>query len=147
MFETSADGVVAGRAGGFDLVVAVDHGGQANALRSRGADRGGVGRRRDPRAIARRVTPRRTRLFEVTFPGSRGRERATPATPAAGELTARPDRARSGVRALHERQALDVLEWKSALPGELLCLLHVTHSSTSSSVTFGSSASAIQIGP
>ena len=38
MFETSADGVVAGRAGGFDLVVAVDHGGQANALRSRGAD-------------------------------------------------------------------------------------------------------------
>ena len=94
VFETSADGVVAGRAGGFDLVVAVDHGGQANALVS-GRGPGGVGPRRDPRAIARRVTPRRTRLFEVTFRSSRGRERATPATPAA-ELTARPDRARSG---------------------------------------------------
>jgi beta-phosphoglucomutase-like phosphatase (HAD superfamily) len=38
VFETSVDGVVAGRAGGFAVVVAVDHGGQANALRSRGAD-------------------------------------------------------------------------------------------------------------
>jgi beta-phosphoglucomutase-like phosphatase (HAD superfamily) len=38
VFETSVDGVVAGRGGGFDVVVAVDHGGQASALRSRGAD-------------------------------------------------------------------------------------------------------------
>jgi HAD superfamily hydrolase (TIGR01509 family) len=39
VFETSVDGVLAGRAGGFELVVAVDHGGEANALRAEGADR------------------------------------------------------------------------------------------------------------
>ena len=38
VFETSVDGVVAGRAGGFELVVAVDHGGEANVLRAEGAD-------------------------------------------------------------------------------------------------------------
>lgn len=38
VFETTLDGVAAGRAGGFDLVVAVDHGGEAGALRARGAD-------------------------------------------------------------------------------------------------------------
>ncbi len=39
VFETSVDGVAAGRAGGFDVVVAVDQGGgQASALRARGAD-------------------------------------------------------------------------------------------------------------
>ena len=38
VFETSVDGVVAGRAGGFGVVVAVDHDGQASALRARGAD-------------------------------------------------------------------------------------------------------------
>ena len=38
VFETSADGVQAGRTGGFELVVAVDRGGEANALRARGAD-------------------------------------------------------------------------------------------------------------
>ena len=38
VFETSVDGVVAGGAGHFSVVVAVDHGGQASALRSRGAD-------------------------------------------------------------------------------------------------------------
>jgi HAD superfamily hydrolase (TIGR01509 family) len=38
VFETSVDGVVAGRDGGFDVVVAVDHGGQRGALRARGAD-------------------------------------------------------------------------------------------------------------
>jgi HAD superfamily hydrolase (TIGR01509 family) len=38
VFETSVEGVDAGRAGGFDVVVAVDHGGQGGALRARGAD-------------------------------------------------------------------------------------------------------------
>ena len=38
VFETTPDGVVAGRAGGFELVVAVDRGGEATALRDRGAD-------------------------------------------------------------------------------------------------------------
>lgn len=38
VFETTVDGVVAGRAGGFDVVVAVDHGGESEALRAQGAD-------------------------------------------------------------------------------------------------------------
>jgi beta-phosphoglucomutase-like phosphatase (HAD superfamily) len=38
VFETTRDGVTAGRAGGFGLVVAVDQYGTAQALRSRGAD-------------------------------------------------------------------------------------------------------------
>jgi beta-phosphoglucomutase-like phosphatase (HAD superfamily) len=38
VFETTSDGVDAGRAGGFELVVAVDHAGTAPALRARGAD-------------------------------------------------------------------------------------------------------------
>ncbi len=37
-FETSAAGVVAGRAAGFNLVVGVDSAGQADALRAQGAD-------------------------------------------------------------------------------------------------------------
>lgn len=36
--ETTQDGVVAGRAGGFELVVAVDQEGNAQALRAQGAD-------------------------------------------------------------------------------------------------------------
>ncbi len=39
LFETTRDGVVAGRAGGFGMVVAVDHDGNAAALRTEGADR------------------------------------------------------------------------------------------------------------
>ena len=38
VFETTPDGVTAGRAGGFELVVAVDRDGEAPALRARGAD-------------------------------------------------------------------------------------------------------------
>jgi beta-phosphoglucomutase-like phosphatase (HAD superfamily) len=38
VFETTVDGVSAGRAGGFELVVAVDRGGEANALQAHGAD-------------------------------------------------------------------------------------------------------------
>jgi HAD superfamily hydrolase (TIGR01509 family) len=38
VFETSPDGVAAGRAGGFELVVGVDQFGDANALRTQGAD-------------------------------------------------------------------------------------------------------------
>jgi HAD superfamily hydrolase (TIGR01509 family) len=38
VFETTRDGVRAGRAGGFELVVAVDQSGDANALRAQGAD-------------------------------------------------------------------------------------------------------------
>jgi len=38
VFETGSDGVLAGRTGGFELVVAVDRGGEANALRADGAD-------------------------------------------------------------------------------------------------------------
>jgi HAD superfamily hydrolase (TIGR01509 family) len=38
VFETTPDGVVAGRSGGFELVVAVDQEGNAKALRERGAD-------------------------------------------------------------------------------------------------------------
>jgi len=38
VFETSVDGVAAGRDGGFGVVVAVDHGGERDALRARGAD-------------------------------------------------------------------------------------------------------------
>ena len=38
VFETTPDGVAAGRAGGFELVVAVDRGGEAGALRAQGAD-------------------------------------------------------------------------------------------------------------
>ena len=74
---------------------------------------GGVGPRRDPRAIARRATPRRTRLFEVTFRSSRGPERAASHAGHAGSSLGRSRSIRCG--ALHERQALDVLEWKSAL--------------------------------
>jgi beta-phosphoglucomutase-like phosphatase (HAD superfamily) len=39
VFGSGMDGVAAGRAGGFELVVAVDQGGDAGALRARGADR------------------------------------------------------------------------------------------------------------
>ena len=38
VFETTPDGVTAGRAGGFELVVAVDQGTDVRALRDRGAD-------------------------------------------------------------------------------------------------------------
>jgi beta-phosphoglucomutase-like phosphatase (HAD superfamily) len=38
VFETKADGVEAGRAGGFELVVAVDRDSAAPALRAHGAD-------------------------------------------------------------------------------------------------------------
>ena len=38
VFETTPDGVRAGRAGGFGLVVAVEQDGNAEALRARGAD-------------------------------------------------------------------------------------------------------------
>ena len=38
VFETSEEGVLAGRCGGFELVVAVDQEGNAKALRARGAD-------------------------------------------------------------------------------------------------------------
>lgn len=38
VFETTPDGVAAGRAGGFELVVAVSHEGGAEALRRQGAD-------------------------------------------------------------------------------------------------------------
>lgn len=38
VFETTPDGVAAGRAGGFELVVAVSHEGGAEALRREGAD-------------------------------------------------------------------------------------------------------------
>lgn len=38
VFETTEDGVVAGRAGGFELVVAVDQEGNAQALQAQGAD-------------------------------------------------------------------------------------------------------------
>ena len=38
VFETTPDGVAAGRAGGFELVVAVDRGGEASTLRAHGAD-------------------------------------------------------------------------------------------------------------
>ena len=38
VFETTPDGVTAGRAGGFELVVGVDSLGGANALRAQGAD-------------------------------------------------------------------------------------------------------------
>ena len=38
VFETTPDGVAAGRAGGFELVVAVDRDGEAPLLRARGAD-------------------------------------------------------------------------------------------------------------
>jgi beta-phosphoglucomutase-like phosphatase (HAD superfamily) len=38
VFETTPDGVAAGRAGGFELVIGVDRAGQADALRARGAD-------------------------------------------------------------------------------------------------------------
>jgi beta-phosphoglucomutase-like phosphatase (HAD superfamily) len=38
VFEATPDGVAAGRAGRFELVVAVDQGGEADALRARGAD-------------------------------------------------------------------------------------------------------------
>ncbi len=38
VFETTEDGVVAGRAAGFELVVAVDQEGASGALRARGAD-------------------------------------------------------------------------------------------------------------
>jgi beta-phosphoglucomutase-like phosphatase (HAD superfamily) len=38
VFETSVDGVAAGRSGGFELVVAVEQEGDAKALRARGAD-------------------------------------------------------------------------------------------------------------
>ena len=38
MFETTPDGVDAGRAGKFELVVAVDRNGDASGLRARGAD-------------------------------------------------------------------------------------------------------------
>lgn len=38
VYETTVDGVEAGRAGGFPVVVAVDHGGEEAALRARGAD-------------------------------------------------------------------------------------------------------------
>lgn len=38
VFGTATDGVAAGRAGGFALVVAVDQGGEADALRAEGAD-------------------------------------------------------------------------------------------------------------
>jgi len=38
VFETSEDGVVAGRSGGFELVVAVEQDGDGKALRARGAD-------------------------------------------------------------------------------------------------------------
>lgn len=38
VFETTPEGVTAGRAGGFELVVAVDQEGRGGALRARGAD-------------------------------------------------------------------------------------------------------------
>lgn len=38
VFETTADGVTAGRAGGFELVVGVDQAGEAGPLRAGGAD-------------------------------------------------------------------------------------------------------------
>ena len=38
VFETTPAGVTAGRSGGFDLVVGVDPGGTADALRGQGAD-------------------------------------------------------------------------------------------------------------
>jgi len=38
VFETTPDGVAAGRAGGFEVVVAVDQEGDGDALRARGAD-------------------------------------------------------------------------------------------------------------
>jgi HAD superfamily hydrolase (TIGR01509 family) len=38
VFETTADGIDAGRAGGFELVVAVEQDGDARVLRARGAD-------------------------------------------------------------------------------------------------------------
>jgi HAD superfamily hydrolase (TIGR01509 family) len=38
VFETTPDGVTAGRAGGFEFVVAVDRDGEAPTLRARGAD-------------------------------------------------------------------------------------------------------------
>jgi HAD superfamily hydrolase (TIGR01509 family) len=38
VFETSPDGVAAGRAGGFELIVAVDQTGDGEALRAEGAD-------------------------------------------------------------------------------------------------------------
>jgi beta-phosphoglucomutase-like phosphatase (HAD superfamily) len=38
VFETGTDGVAAGRSGGFELVIAVDQGGDARALRREGAD-------------------------------------------------------------------------------------------------------------
>ena len=38
VFETTPDGVTAGRAGGFEFVVAVDRDGEAATLRARGAD-------------------------------------------------------------------------------------------------------------
>ena len=130
VFETSADGVVAGRAGGFDLVVAVDHGGQANALPVSGRGPGGVGPRRDPRAIARRATPRRTRLFEVTFRARVGGNAPRHAGHAGS--TARPDRARSGARALHERQVRRPRSGRARFRANSSACSHVTHSSTSS---------------
>jgi beta-phosphoglucomutase-like phosphatase (HAD superfamily) len=39
VFETTRDGVVAGRAGGFELVVAVEQEGDSRALLAEGADR------------------------------------------------------------------------------------------------------------
>ena len=39
LFETSTDGVRAGRAGHFEVVVAVEQDGNAASLRSHGADR------------------------------------------------------------------------------------------------------------
>ena len=39
VFETTREGVTAGKEGGFGLVVSVDHDGNAAALRSEGADR------------------------------------------------------------------------------------------------------------
>jgi beta-phosphoglucomutase-like phosphatase (HAD superfamily) len=38
VFEATPDGVAAGRAGGFELVVAVDQSGEADTLRAQGAD-------------------------------------------------------------------------------------------------------------
>ena len=38
VFETAEDGVIAGKAGGFELVVGVEQEGDAKALRARGAD-------------------------------------------------------------------------------------------------------------
>jgi beta-phosphoglucomutase-like phosphatase (HAD superfamily) len=38
VFETTPDGVAAGRNGGFERIVAIDQGGEENLLRARGAD-------------------------------------------------------------------------------------------------------------